>query len=154
MPCAPHLASGDRDRDGWPGPRPTRPRPPPQSSNFTIAIFWVRVSQKNACQTHSLSIHSWETKPRWENAKKKKRKKKPGWFLAGGSFATFELCCVRPCTLVYRLSFKGWGFYCQPCHVSCRTKHFSRPASKRKSLTEGEVCPTLDQPTQPEFPSW
>ena len=79
MPCAPrsHPASGDHDRDGWPGPRPTRPRPPPQfSSNFTIAIFWVRVSQKNVCQTHSLSIHLWETKPRWEKAKKKKKKKK------------------------------------------------------------------------------
>ena len=72
-----HLASGDRDHDGWPGPRPTRPRPPRQfSSNFTIAIFWIRVSQKNACQTHSLSIHLWETKPRWKKAKKKKKKKK------------------------------------------------------------------------------
>ena len=98
MPCAPrsHLASGDRDHDGR--PRPTRPRPPRQfSSNFTIAIFWVRFSQKNACQTHSLLIHLWETKPRWKKAKKKEKKKKnAGWFLAGGSFATFELCCVRP----------------------------------------------------------
>ena len=78
MPCAPrsHPASGDRDPDGWPGPRPTRPRPPPQfSSNFTIAIFWVRVSQKNVCQTHSHLIHLWETKPRWEKAKKKKKRR-------------------------------------------------------------------------------
>ena len=111
MPCAPrsHLASGGRDLDGWPGPRPTRLRPPPQfSSNFTIAIFWVRLSQKNACQTHSLSIHLWETKPRWEKAKKKK--KNAGWFLAGGSFATFELYAVyapdaifRPWRLHYRM---------------------------------------------------
>ena len=118
MPCAPrsHPASGDRDRDGWPGPRPTRPRPPPQfSSNFTITIFWVRlrVSQKNVCQTHSLSIHLWETKPRWEKAKKKKKKKKKRMLISRGgvrsqpsNYAVYAPeCCAR------RATTKLWQFF-------------------------------------------
>ena len=69
----------DDDQDPAQSRGPTRPRPPPQfSSNFTIAIFWVRVSQNNACQNHLLSIHLWEKKPRG-----KAKKKKKGWFLAG-----------------------------------------------------------------------
>ena len=69
-----YLAFGDRDR--WPGPRPTRPPPVHLqfSSNFTIAIS-VRVSQKNACQTHSLSIHCEETNLGERKPKKKKKKK-------------------------------------------------------------------------------
>ena len=83
-----HLAFGDRHR--WPGPRPARPPPVQFSSNFTIAISAWLVSQKNACQTHSLSINLWENKPQWEKAKKKCR-----LIFLGGSFATFKLCCVR-----------------------------------------------------------
>ena len=75
MPCASrsHPASGDCDRDGWPGPRPTRPRPPPQSK-FTIAIFWVRVSQKNVCQTQRFRFIC--EKPSLGERKQKKKKKK------------------------------------------------------------------------------
>ena len=94
--CAPRSYIAIADRYRRPGPRPTRP--PPMhlqfSSNFMIKIS-VGVSQKNARQTHSLSIHLWENKPRWEKAKRKKRR--ASWFLAGGWFATVELCCVRHC---------------------------------------------------------
>ena len=121
MPCAPrsHPASGDRDRDGWPGPRPTRPRPSPHfSSNFTIAIFWVRVSQKNVCQTHSLSIHLWETKPRWGKAKKKKKKKNRRLISRGGFVRNLRTTIIMLCTPlcvahrhVFSTSRFPWGFW-------------------------------------------
>ena len=91
MPYAPRSYPALGDRDRWPGPR--RTRPPPLhlqfSSNFTIAIS-VRVSQKNACQTHSLSIHLWGNKPRWESKKKKKRSTIESEYLLSGSSGTLK----------------------------------------------------------------
>ena len=56
-------------------PDPVQPvRRPFSSPPISDLGIPVRVSQKNACQTHFLSIHLWENKPRWEKPKKKKKK--------------------------------------------------------------------------------
>ena len=69
----------------------------------------VRMLQKNACQNHSLSIHLWEKKTSL-GGRKQEEKKNAGWFFAGCSLATFELCSVRHCCQRAVTVFwtKGW----------------------------------------------
>ena len=103
MPCAPrsHLASGDRDRDGWPGPaQPVsvhrHSSPPTSRSRFSEFEFRKRTPVKLICFRFICEKPNLGGRKQ-KKKKKKKKKKNASWFLAGGSFATFELCCVRPC---------------------------------------------------------
>ena len=63
--------------------------PPNPSATLAVLLqlhdrdFSSRLEKKNAFQTHSLSIHLWDNKPRREKAKKKTKKKHAGWFSRG-----------------------------------------------------------------------
>ena len=96
MSCAPrsHLASGDRDRDGW----STNP------SASTAAVLlqlhdrdFLSSSFAKERLPHSFALDSFVRNQASVRESKKNQKTQVDFTGGGGSFATFELCCVRPC---------------------------------------------------------
>ena len=115
MPCASRshpLAIAIAISMTRPGTRPTRPGPPSlqfwlllqlQDHNFSSSVAKERLS-------NSFAFDSFVRKQA-SVGESKKRKKNAGWFFAGGSFATFELCCVRPWQLTVG-EIEEWGVLC------------------------------------------
>ena len=159
MPCAPrsHLVFGDRDL--WSAPRPTHPPPLQFSSDVNFTMYNRDFSSNVAKErlSHSLAFDSFVRKQASaRESKKREKEKNAGWSFTGGSFATFELCCVRHCECYKDICKRKTEMvclfltlpacsHCDSAILSVSKRNWPQPPpSHIKPITFGNELPTYD----------
>ena len=105
--------------------------PPDPSAAVNVAVLLQLQDRNNSSSvakerlSNSFAFDSFVRK---RGGRKQKEKKYAGWFFEGGSFATFELCCVRPWT-IRSLQLENW------VNVACACDE-TRPWSIAKTCSQ------------------